>query len=61
MTAVPRVLSEFRAPYPAEAKDQGIEGKVVMDILVDQKGVVRKVTLIKGLGFGLDEAAMRFD
>ena len=29
-----------------------------MDILVDQKGVVRKVTLIKGLGFGLDEAAM---
>ena len=58
VTAMPRVLSEFRAPYPAEAKDQGIEGKVVMDILVDQKGVVRKVTLIKGLGFGLDEAAM---
>ena len=54
---MPRVKSEFRAPYPKEAKEQGIEGKV-MEILVDEKGAVRKVTLISGLGYGLDEAAM---
>ena len=58
VTAMPRVKSEFRAPYPTEAKEQGIEGKVVMEILVDEKGAVRKVTLISGLGYGMDEAAM---
>ena len=58
VTAMPRVVSEFRAPYPAQAKENGVEGKVVMEILVDQTGKVRKVTLLQGLGFGLDEAAM---
>ena len=58
VTNMPRVVSEFRAPYPQAAKDKGIEGKVILEILIDQKGEVRKVTFISGPGYGLNEAAM---
>lgn len=58
VSAMPRVISEFRAPYPDEAKKMSIEGKVVMDVLVDEFGQVRKVTLVSGPGHGLNEAAM---
>ncbi len=58
VSAMPRVIAEFRAPYPDEAKKIAIEGKVVMDVLVDAKGDVRKVTLVNGPGFGLNEAAI---
>ena len=46
VSAMPRVISEFRAPYPDTAKARAVEGKVVMDVLVDAKGNVRKVTLV---------------
>ena len=58
VTAMPRVLSEYRNPYPKEAKEKGIEGKVVLEILIDNEGKVRKASLINGPGFGLNEAAL---
>ena len=57
VTQMPRVISEFRQPYPPEAKKKGIEGKVVLEILIDQNGRVRKAEVINGPGFGLNEAA----
>ena len=48
VTAMPRVVSEFRDPYPKEAKEKGIEGKVILEILIDNEGRVRKATLIDG-------------
>jgi len=58
VTAMPRVISEFRSAYPKLAKEKGVEGKVVVEILIDNQGRVRKATLIDGPGFGLNEAAL---
>lgn len=44
--------------YPEIAKRAGVEGRVHVLAFVDENGNVTKVELIKGLGAGLDEAAM---
>lgn len=58
VTQMPKLLSEVRVPYPAEAKRNGVQGAVVMDLLIDANGNVRDVTLIEGPEQGLNEAAM---
>ncbi len=58
VTSMPVLVSEVRIPYPEEAKKAGIEGPVVMDLLIDEQGKVRQVNLIKGPGFGLNYAAL---
>lgn len=58
VTSMPVLISEIRIPYPEEAKKAGIEGPVIMDLLIDDQGKVRQVILIKGPGFGLNEAAL---
>ena len=59
VSKMPVLESEFRIPYPEEARKKAIEGPVVMDLLIDQNGKVRKVTLINGPGHGLNEAAVQ--
>lgn len=44
--------------YPAEAKQLGIEGKVLVRLVVDDTGKVRSTTLVSKLGHGLDELAL---
>lgn len=58
VSEMPRLISEFRIPYPDLAKKNNIEGPVIMDIYVDSEGNVRECTLVSGPGFGLDEAAL---
>lgn len=58
VSSMPQLMSEIRIQYPDEAKKAGIEGPVVMDLLIDDQGSVRQVSLIKGPGFGLNEAAL---
>ncbi len=54
---MPALASEVRIPYPSEAKKNGIQGTVVLDILIDSLGQVRDVILVNGPGYGLNEAA----
>jgi protein TonB len=58
VTAMPRLKSEYRIPYPVSAKKAGVEGPVVMELLIDSQGQVRQATLLSGPGFGLNEAAL---
>lgn len=58
VTEMPTLLVEMRVPYPPEAKERGVEGRVVLDLLIDSAGLVREANLVSGLGFGLDEAAL---
>lgn len=58
VSRMPVLVSEARIAYPAMAKAAGAEGAVVMDLLIDSQGKVRQVTLLKGPGRGLNEAAM---
>ena len=44
--------------YPEIAKRAGVEGKVYVLAFVDETGEVTSVKIIKGLGAGLDEAAL---
>jgi len=48
VSQMPSVLKEVRPDYPAEAKEQKIEGTVVFDLLIDQKGMVRLADIISG-------------
>ncbi len=46
-------------PYPFLARKAGVEGKVVLDAFINELGQVKKVVVLKGLGFGCDEAAIK--
>jgi TonB family protein len=49
---------QSRIKYPENAKNQGIEGKVFIQAFIDETGNVIKANVIKGAGYGLDEAAL---
>ncbi len=54
----PPQLKQFvPAPYPREAKDQGLEGNVVLQLDIDASGRVTSVTVLNPAGHGFDEAA----
>lgn len=59
VTSMPRLKSEVRIPYPPQAKAKNIEGVVLMEVLIDDKGKVREARLIEGPAYGLTEAAMQ--
>lgn len=45
---MPVVLSEVRPVYPKEAKEKRLEGAVSLDVLIDEKGDVRQVSVMEG-------------
>ncbi len=49
---------EQEKAYPAEAKRLGIEGKIRVKLIVDERGEVRSAALLNRLGHGLDELAL---
>ena len=53
-----RVKKEVIAKYPPQAEEAEIEGTVILKIEVTREGKVRGAKVIRGLGFGLDEAAL---
>ena len=56
--APPRLRREIRPRYTEEARQQGIEGDVLLEIVVRADGAVGEVRVVRGLGFGLDETAV---
>ena len=58
VTQMPSLKTEVRIPYPPDAKKKGIEGAVVMDLLIDSSGTVRDVKLIEGPAESLNSAAV---
>jgi protein TonB len=45
--------------YPEIAIRAGVEGKVILSFVVDKKGEIKDVNVLKGIGAGCDEEAMR--
>lgn len=45
--------------YPAAAKDASIQGTVYVNFVVDATGEVGNIKLIRGIGGGCDEEAMK--
>ncbi len=45
--------------YPKEAEEAGIEGSVIVAYDILDTGAVQNVRILKGLGYGCDEEALR--
>lgn len=45
--------------YPEQAKDKGISGRVFLSFVVEKDGSVNQVKVVKGIGGGCDEEALR--
>lgn len=45
--------------YPSQARRMGTEGKVYVQFVVDKEGLVTEAKVIKGIGGGCDEEALR--
>jgi TonB family protein len=45
---MPYVKKEIRPAYPESARLERLEGAVVLDILIDDKGVVRQASVVEG-------------
>lgn len=54
----PSLLKEVKPDYSEEARRRGIEGDVVMEIVVRHDGSVGDVKVLQGLGHGLDQRAV---
>ena len=54
----PKPTSVPQPAYTDQARAAGIEGKVRVELTVDETGRVVSVRVISGLGYGLDEAAV---
>ena len=56
----PVPLKPIRPKYPKVAKEKGIEGTVVVQVYVNEKGRVTETVILKGIpDSGLDEAAIK--
>lgn len=52
------ILSKPNPVYSDEARKLGIEGEVLVEVVFRASGQVQTVRVVKGLGHGLDEAAL---
>jgi len=55
---VPEVKTYAPPEYPQEAKEQRIEGEVILKLTIDANGLVEKAVVHQGAGHGFDEAAL---
>jgi TonB family protein len=54
------VLKEFiKAQYPIHLSKQGIQGTVILDLLVNEQGTIDSITIVKGIHKDLDAEAVK--
>ncbi|MDY0907047.1 energy transducer TonB [Pedobacter sp. CFBP9032] len=45
--------------YPSQAQEEGVKGKVFVSFVVEVDGSITDVKVLRGIGFGCDEEAMK--
>lgn len=55
----PRLVREIKADYTEDARQRGLSGEVVMEIVVRRDGTVGDVKVLQGLGGGLNDRAVQ--
>jgi protein TonB len=58
MAAMQKFISS-NIKYPRAASAQGLEGRVIVTFVINGQGEVDKVEVVKGIGGGCDEEAVR--
>jgi protein TonB len=48
-----------RVEYPESARRAGIQGRVLVQLHIDERGVPSDIKVMEGIGGGCDEAAVR--
>jgi protein TonB len=51
------VLREVKPVYTEDGRRRGVEGEVVLEVVVRSDGTVGTVRILQGLGSGLDQRA----
>ena len=51
-----QIASKIR--YPADARRNGVVGKVIVQFVIDKNGIITEPEVIKGIGFGCNEEAL---
>jgi TonB family protein len=54
----PRLLEFVEAPYPEQAREQGLQAAVELEIVIDAEGRVSEARVVEPVGHGFDEAAL---
>jgi protein TonB len=55
----PRLVRDVQPAYPADALRLGVEGDVVLTLVVDAAGRVTDARVTRSAGHGFDESALR--
>ena len=50
---------QSRVKYPEEAREAGVQGRVLVQFIVNKQGKVENAKIVKGIGSGADEEALR--
>ncbi|QPH40629.1 energy transducer TonB [Pedobacter endophyticus] len=61
-TGGPKAWSKYmerNLRYPYQAQEEGVKGKVFVSFVVEKDGSVTDVKVLKGIGFGCDEEAIK--
>ncbi|MCI5072749.1 TonB family protein [bacterium] len=58
VTQMPILIKKVTPVYPKKAKDSGFETTVELNVLIDEKGIVRLVKLVDDPGMGIGQAAI---
>ena len=53
------IISKPAPVYTAEARAKHIEGEVLLEVVFEASGKIQVLRVIRGLGYGLDDAAIR--
>jgi len=54
----PKVIKSVDPVVSDDARENGISGVVVVHVFIDEKGHVTRAAVLRGVGHGLDEAAV---
>src|SRR5207302_11497878 len=55
----PQLISKVEPSYSPQARQARYQGTVILNVVINEAGVPTDVTVVRSLGFGLDEEAVR--
>jgi len=58
VTTLPKIIFKAEPKYPEMARKAGIEGIVVLELDINEKGQVINIKVVRSGGFGFDQSAI---
>ena len=58
VSRLPHPVSALEPAFPEEARRAGVEGTVILQVDIDEAGLVKQVAVVQSLGYGCDESAV---